>query len=198
MENEYQDVYTTCLAISNVTTILLKPQPTWLQISRQIGIATLKGSVCMIWHAFGRLRFSFSGGVFMTGYGAIRLAHLWRRYIALTTRFVVFIYFNPCLLTPIQWCIHAQHRNTRRDQSVNLCPYPRKETMGNEFIPCPNIWIDWKCWNRVRIVTYIPMGSYWRRILEKWMTICHCGWNRHTILTLYEFNSKRVLKRSKG
>ena len=111
----------------------------------------------------------------MTDYVAIRLAHLWRWYLLLTTRFVVFICVNPCLLTPLQWCIHAQHRNTTRDQSVDSCPFPRKETMGNEFIPCPNIWIAWKCLNRVRIVTYIPMGSHWRRISEKWPFVIVVG-----------------------
>ena len=53
---------------------------------------------------------------------------------------------TPCLLTQIREFIHTQHRNTTRPKakhgiamlSVDKFPYPRKQTRGNEFIPCSN------------------------------------------------------------
>ena len=47
---------------------------------------------------------------------------------------------TPCLLTRIREFIHTQHRNTTRGRrlSVDKFPYPRKQTRGNEFIPCSN------------------------------------------------------------
>ena len=52
---------------------------------------------------------------------------------------------TPCLLPRIREFIHTQHRNTTRSRkpsailrSVDKFPYPRKQTRGNEFIPCSN------------------------------------------------------------
>ena len=49
---------------------------------------------------------------------------------------------TPCLLTRIREFIHMQQRNTtlglRPMLSVDKFPYPRKQTRGNEFMPCLN------------------------------------------------------------
>ena len=52
---------------------------------------------------------------------------------------------TPCLLPRIWEFIHTQHRNTTRSGKIGIVmlrvdkfPYPRKQTTGNEFIPCSN------------------------------------------------------------
>ena len=43
----------------------------------------------------------------------------------------IILLVTPCLLTRLRVFIHTQHRNTTRDRR-------RKQTRGNEFIPCSN------------------------------------------------------------
>ena len=48
---------------------------------------------------------------------------------------------TPCLLTRIREFIHTQRRKAKRGivmLSEDKFPYPRKQTRGNEFIPCSN------------------------------------------------------------